>query len=247
MRFFVSVSYNGARYSGWQRQPNATSIQEVLEDALGKALGSRIEVTGAGRTDAGVSAADYVAHFDYPCQIKEHGPLLYKINAILPSDIAVNSISQVSNCAHARFDATSRTYRYAVHTVKDPFAWHSHYCKFPLNVEEMNRAAAMLIGRHDFSSFEKTGADNKTSICAVSQAIWQVVSPGHLEFTITADRFLRNMVRAIVGTLTMVGAHKISVADFCRIIESKDRCKAGTSMPGHALYLWEITYPFPIL
>lgn len=245
MRFFVSVSYNGARYSGWQRQPNATSIQEVLEDALGKALGSRIEVTGAGRTDAGVSAADYVAHFDYPCQIKEHGPLLYKINAILPSDIAVNSISQVSNCAHARFDATSRTYRYAVHTVKDPFAWHSHYCKFPLNVEEMNRAAAMLIGRHDFSSFEKTGADNKTSICAVSQAIWQVVSPGHLEFTITADRFLRNMVRAIVGTLIDVGRGRIFAEDMAALLRAGDRSKAGQSVPGEPLMLCGITYPYP--
>jgi len=246
MRFFVSVSYNGARYSGWQKQPNATGVQEILEDALSKALGCPIAVTGAGRTDAGVSARGYIAHFDCDSQIKEHAPLLYKINAILPTDIVANSITEVAPEAHARFDATSRSYRYLVHTEKDPFAFHSFYCKFPLDIEAMNTAASHLLGRHDFSSFEKVGADNKTSICTVSRAEWTAIDPTHLQFDITADRFLRNMVRAIVGTLLDVGRGKIFADDIVRLIQACDRSAAGQSVPGEPLMLCNITYPYAI-
>ena len=247
MRFFVSVSYNGERYSGWQRQPNATAVQEILEDAMSKAFGCQIALTGAGRTDAGVSASGHIAHFDYPGSIKEPAHLLYKINAILPTDIVVNFVAETSPEAHARFDATSRSYRYKVHTQKDPFAWHSFYCKFDLDVEAMNRAAALLLGRRDFSSFEKVGADNKTSICNVTHAGWTRIDDTHLQFDITADRFLRNMVRAIVGTLLDVGRGKLAPEDIPALLEKGDRSAAGQSVPGEPLMLREITYPYPIL
>ena len=247
MRFFVSVSYNGERYSGWQRQLNAVTVQEILEDALGKALGCAVVLTGAGRTDAGVSASGYIAHFDTEKDLKEHAQLLYKINAILPSDIVAHFLAQVPREAHARFDATSRSYRYRVHTAKDPFAWHSFYCKFPLDVEAMNRAAAVLLGTHDFSSFEKTGADNKTSICTVTRAAWTAEDENHLLFDITADRFLRNMVRAIVGTLLDVGRGKIFADDIAGLLEKKDRSAAGQSVPGEPLMLCGITYPYELL
>lgn len=247
MRFFVSVSYNGERYSGWQRQLNATTVQEILEDAMSKALGCPTALTGAGRTDAGVSASGYFAHFDYPGEIKEPAQLLYKINAILPSDIVANFIAAVADDAHARFDAISRSYRYKVHTSRDPFAWHSFYCKFDLDVEAMNSAAALLLGRRDFSSFEKTGAGNKTSVCDVTSALWTAIDATHLQFDITADRFLRNMVRAIVGTLLDVGRGKLSPDDIPALLEKGDRSAAGQSVPGEPLMLREITYPYPLL
>ena len=247
MRFFAKVSYNGERYSGWQKQPNAVAVQEILEDALTKALGYPVALTGAGRTDAGVSASGYFAHFDYPFQIKEHAALLYKINAILPADIVAHFIAEAGPEAHARFDATSRSYRYLVHTEKDPFAWHSFYCKFPLDVEAMNLAAAHLLGSHDFSCFEKVGADNKTSVCNVTHARWTATDATHLRFDITADRFLRNMVRAIVGTLLDVGRGKIFADDIPGLLESRDRSAAGQSVPGEPLMLCGITYPYELL
>jgi len=247
MRFFVSVSYNGERYSGWQRQSNATAVQEVLEDAMSKAMGCQIALTGAGRTDAGVSASGYLAHFDYAGEIKEPAHLLYKINAILPNDIVANYLAKAAPEAHARFDATSRSYSYKVHTCKDPFAWHSFYCKFDLDVEAMNRAAAMLLGRRDFSTFEKVGSDNKTSICNVTHAQWSAVDAHHLQFDITADRFLRNMVRAIVGTLIDVGRGRIAPEEIPALLDKGDRCAAGQSVPGEPLMLCGITYPYPLL
>ena len=247
MRFFVSVSYNGERYSGWQRQTNATTVQEILEDAMSKALGCPTALTGAGRTDAGVSASGYFAHFDHPREIKEPAHLLYKINAILPSDIVANFVASVDPQAHARFDATSRSYRYKVHTNRDPFAWHSFYCKFNLDLEAMNRAASHLIGQRDFSSFEKVGADNKTSICNVTHAQWTAIDATHLQFDITADRFLRNMVRAIVGTLLDVGRGKLQPEDIPALLEKGDRSAAGQSVPGEPLMLREVTYPYPLL
>ena len=247
MRFFVSVSYNGERYSGWQRQSNAVAVQEILEDAMTKALGCPIALTGAGRTDAGVSASGYFAHFDYPESIKEPAQLLYKINAILPTDIVANFVAEVPPEAHARFDATSRSYRYKVHTEKDPFAWHSYYFKFPLDIDAMNRAAALMLGRKDFSSFEKTGTDNKTSICTVTRAEWTALDATHLQFDITADRFLRNMVRAIVGTLLDVGRGKLSPEDIPALIAKGDRSAAGQSVPGEPLMLCSVTYPYPLL
>ena len=247
MRFFVSVSYDGERYSGWQRQSNAVAVQEILEDAMGKALGCEVLLTGAGRTDAGVSASGYIAHFDHEGPIKEPAQILYKINAILPSDIVAHFFAKVAPEAHARFDATSRSYRYRVHTAKDPFAWHSYWFKFPLDIEAMNRAAAFLLGTHDFSSFEKTGTDNKTSICTVTHAEWTAEDESHLRFDITADRFLRNMVRAIVGTLLDVGRGKIFADDIAGLLEMKDRSAAGQSVPGEPLMLQGITYPYELL
>ena len=247
MRFFVSVSYNGERYSGWQKQPNAVAVQEILEDAMSKALGTQIELTGAGRTDAGVSASGYIAHFDCENDLKEPAQLLYKINAILPSDIVAHFIAGVAPEAHARFDATSRSYCYKVHTEKDPFAWHSYYYRFPLDMDAMNRAAATLLGTHDFSSFEKVGTDNKTSICTVTKARWTAEGPDHYRFDITADRFLRNMVRAIVGTLLDVGRGKIFADDIAGLLEKKDRSAAGQSVPGEPLSLCAITYPYELL
>ena len=247
MRFFVCLSYNGERYSGWQKQSNATGIQEVLEQAMTHALGRPIELTGAGRTDAGVSARGYMAHFDLDNAVKEPASYLYKINAILPSDIVAHFIAPVAPQAHARFDATSRSYRYMVHTAKDPFAWHSLYCKFPLDIEAMNCAAALLRGRHDFSCFEKVGTDNKTSICTVSQARWTAADGDHLQFDITADRFLRNMVRAIVGTLIDVGRGKVFAEDIPELLASRDRSRAGQSVPGEPLTLCGITYPYELL
>ncbi|MBQ9583787.1 MAG: tRNA pseudouridine(38-40) synthase TruA [Bacteroidales bacterium] len=247
MRFFANVSYNGERYSGWQRQPNAVTVQQILEEAMTRACGCPIALTGAGRTDAGVSASGYFAHFDCPSPVKEPAQLLYKINAILPADIVANYIAAVADDAHARFDATSRSYSYKVHTAKDPFAWHSFYCKFPLDVDAMNRAADLLHGRRDFSCFEKTGADNKTSVCNISHARWSAADATHLQFDITADRFLRNMVRAIVGTLIDVGRGKMAPEDIPALLEKGDRSAAGQSVPGEPLLLREITYPYPLL
>ena len=247
MRFFISVSYNGAAYSGWQRQPNAKSVQETLENALSIALGSKTAITGAGRTDTGVSARDYIAHFDTSDSIGEAGALLCKTNAILPPDILVNFIAEVAPEAHARFDATSRTYRYRVHTAKDPFAHHSFFCKFPLDIEKMNEAAALLLGTRDFSSFEKSGSDNTNSICTVTHALWTAIDATHLEFEVSANRFLRNMVRAMVGTLIDVGRGKLEVAEVVSILEAGDRCAAGQSVPGEPLLLCKIDYPYTLL
>lgn len=245
MRYFVSISFNGASYSGWQIQDNAPSVQGVLERALSIATGETVSVVGAGRTDAGVNARDYFAHFD----ISDDNPksseaILYKINAILPPDICAHSIVPVSSDAHARFDATSRTYKYYLHTSKDPFAKFSYYCKYPLNVDTMNKAAQHLLGTHDFSSLEKKGGDNKTSICTVTEAFWSFIDTTHLVFTVSANRFLRNMVRAMVGTLLEVGRGKQEAEWVAELLEERDRGKAGQSVPGHALFLTRIEYPY---
>lgn len=245
MRYFVSISFNGASYSGWQIQSNATSVQGTLERALSLAAGEPISVVGAGRTDAGVHAINYFAHFD----ISESCPkspeaLLYKINAILPSDICAHAIFPVEEEAHARFDATSRTYEYFLHTTKDPFAHFSYYCKYPLNVEAMNKAAEAFLGTQDFSSLEKVGGDNKTSICTVTEAFWSFKDPNHLVFRVSANRFLRNMVRAMVGTLLEVGRGRKEIQWVSELLKERDRCKAGQSVPGHALFLTKIEYPY---
>jgi len=247
MRLFVSLAYNGTRYSGWQRQDNASSVQQMLEDALSTVLGERISVTGAGRTDAGVSASSYYAHFDIDNEIKEPRQVLYKLNAILPADIVINFLCRVADDAHARFDATSRSYCYRLHTVKDPFAFMSTYCKFDLDMEAMNAAAGYLIGEQDFSALEKTGGSNATSICRVTRASWQRTSPCHYVFNITANRFLRNMVRAAVGTLLEVGRHRQQPEWVAEVIAGRDRCSAGQSAPAIGLALTEITYPYPLI
>ena len=247
MRLFVQLSYDGAPFCGWQSQPNVPSVQDEMERALSIALGEAVTVVGAGRTDTGVNARHFMAHFDVSAWPQEaSGSLLRKINAILPPAIVAEAFYRVDDKAHARFDAVSRTYRYYIHLAKDPFARHSCRCWYALDVDAMNRAAALLLGRQDFSSFEKTGGANKTDICTVTEARWTAVDSTHLVFTITADRFLRNMVRATVGTLLEVGRGRRTPQWVAEVLASHDRCLAGQSVIGEALFLEEIRYPYPL-
>lgn len=243
MRYKITLSYNGAPFCGWQIQPNAPSVQQTVNEALSTLLSSSINVTGAGRTDTEVNALYYVAHFDYNSAIDAER-LVYKLNAILPASIAVHSVEKVSDSFHARFDAKSREYTYYIHREKDPFAnSFSYQYAYPgLDIDKMNEAASLLIGRKDFSCFEKTGADNRTSICEVTQASWTMDDSTHWSFHIAADRFLRNMVRAIVGTLLEVGRGKRTVEEFKALLENGTRCDAGESVPGRALFLSGIKY-----
>ena len=244
MRYFVKLAYNGAGYHGWQSQPNAVSVQECVEKAMSMALRKPVAVTGAGRTDAGVNAAVMFAHFDVGEPIADVPALVSKLNSILGKDIAVHDIISVHDDAHARFDATARTYKYFVHTRKSPFLYpFSWRALFPLDFDKMNEAALRLLDYTDFTSFSKLHTDVATNNCRITYARWEQEGEQWV-FTITADRFLRNMVRAIVGTLVDVGRGKISVEEFCEIIEKKDRCSAGTSMPGNALFLWKVEYPY---
>lgn len=240
MRYFVYLSYDGARYHGWQIQPNGISVQEVLNKALSTLLHESIEVTGAGRTDAGVNASLMVAHFDTEHEADEQ--LVYRLNKFLPSDIAIHKIVSVTPDAHARFSATSRTYHYYVITAKTPFEPYAYRFPQPLDFDKMNEAVQTLFDYTDFTSFSKLHTDVKTNNCRIMHAEWTQVSPIKWEFTITADRFLRNMVRAIVGTLLDVGRGVLNIQQFREIIEKKDRCSAGTSVPGNALFLADITY-----
>ena len=241
----MRLGYRGAAYHGWQVQPQDTSVQQVIEEAMATLLRVPTPVTGAGRTDAGVNARLMVAHFDTEQPIQNLDRLVHSLNALLPPDIAIYGISPVQDDAHARFDATNRTYKYFAVTHKDPFRYPlSWKCPPDLDFDLMNQAAARLLDYTDFTSFSKLHTDVKTNNCRVTLARW-AREDGQWVFTITADRFLRNMVRAIVGTLVEVGRHKMSVEQFCQVIERKDRCAAGTSMPGHALFLWDINYPYP--
>ncbi|MEG2674032.1 MAG: tRNA pseudouridine(38-40) synthase TruA [Muribaculaceae bacterium] len=245
-RYFMRLSYRGAPFHGWQTQPNAISVQEVIEKALSMVCRCEIKITGAGRTDTDVNARLMIAHFDAEQYISEPKGFVKQLNSIVGKDIAIYSISPVAPDAHARFDAICRTYKYFIHTDKSPFyyplSWQSHH---ELDFNRMNEAANKLLGYIDFTSFSKLHTDVATNDCKISHAQWAQEGEQWV-FTITADRFLRNMVRAIVGTLIDVGRHKLSVDEFCRIIESKNRCSAGTSMPGNALFLWDIKYPYPI-
>ncbi len=242
MRYFVTLSYDGTRYHGWQIQPNGDSIQERLQGALSTLLRAEISVTGAGRTDAGVHARMMVAHFDYE-EALDGQQLCYKLNRLLPYDIAVQKVEQVADDLHARFSATSRTYHYYIHTVKDPFS-RAYSCElhYPLDFKKMNEAAAMLLNYEDFGAFCKSGADVKTTLCQVTAAEWHQTSPSTWYFEITANRFLRNMVRAVVGTLVDVGRGRLSLEEFQKVIEGKRRTEAGESMPGNALFLEDIKY-----
>lgn len=247
MRLFASLSYDGASFSGWQSQQNAPSVQDALERVLSIVFKEPVAVTGAGRTDAGVNARNYIAHFDVTgFHPEEASEIISKINAILPAGVCVHHFYKVPQDAHARFDAVSRTYRYYVHTVKDPFAKYSLFFRYGLNVSEMNKAAQLLLGEGDFSSFEKVGADNKTSICNVTEAFWKPLDDTHFVFTITANRFLRNMVRAIVGTLLEVGGGKHPAEWVAQVMNAHDRGSAGQSVAGEALFLEEVRYPFDL-
>ncbi len=243
MRYFLRLAYDGTRFHGWQRQPNAVSVQQTIEEALSIILRHPVEITGSGRTDTGVHARETFAHFDTQNQISDTGKFLVSLNRLCGRDIAISEVLPVHEDAHARFDAQRRTYKYFVHFKKDPFlqglSWETH----PLDIDKMNEAASLLLETKDFTSFAKLHSDAKTNICDVTEARWEHHGEDGAVFTITADRFLRNMVRAVVGTLVDVGRGKTDKEDVRRIIERKDRCAAGTSMPAHALYLWEVKYP----
>lgn len=242
-RYFIMFSYDGAAYHGWQVQPNARTVQQMLEEALTTLLRTPTTVVGAGRTDAGVNAASMVAHVDLPDNT-DTAQLKYKLNRILPPDIAVTDILPVKRDAHARFDALSRRYCYYVSTAKSPFSRRYAYrltgC---VDFEAMNRAAALLPEYTDFTSFSKLHTDVKTNNCRIVQAQWRRLDENHWVFEIEADRFLRNMVRAIVGTLLMVGRGKMTLDGFRRVIEQKERCAAGDSAAAEALFLAEVKYP----
>lgn len=242
MRYFIQFSYFGKAYHGWQNQPNAITVQEVLEKALSTLLRDKIDVVGAGRTDAGVHAKQMFCHFDFD-SIDDKKDLAYRLNAFLPDDIAVQEIRTVVDGAHARFDAIERTYEYWLVREKDPFLFdYAHWVKHPLDLPAMNEAAKMLLEYTDFECFSKSNTDVKTFNCDVRQAYWEARADKWV-FTITADRFLRNMVRAVVGTLLDVGLKKITSEDMHRIIASKDRSEAGVSVPAKGLYLTKVIYP----
>ena len=243
MRYFIRFSYNGTNYHGWQSQPNAVTVQETLTKAMTTVLNCPIELMGAGRTDTGVHAKIMYAHFDTEIAI-DSGNLVHKLNSFLLKDIAVHEIIAVHDTAHARFDATKRTYEYHIHTFKNPFlADLSWYSTSQLDVDAMNEAAKLLLTHTDFECFSKVNTDVNTFNCKVTIAQWSQ-DENKLIFTISADRFLRNMVRAIVGTLINVGLHKITRVDFQAILESKNRSEAGFSVPAHGLYLTEIAYDY---
>lgn len=258
MRYKIVLSYSGKDFSGWQIQPGACTVQETLEKALGTLTGSPVPVTGAGRTDTAVSAVGYVAHFDVPSEL-DANRLLCKLNAILPPSVAVMSLSAAEDDFHARFDAKRREYCYFLHRCKDPFLDDRSYLfAYPeVDFGKMNLAASLLVGTHDFSCFQKTGSDNKTSVCTVFEAGWHSYTPSHVAimgsvceaqeeqywyFRIAADRFLRNMVRAVVGTLLEIGRDRRSIENFESLLGGGGRHMAGESVPGHALFLSGVDY-----
>jgi tRNA pseudouridine38-40 synthase len=243
LRYFIELGYKGTNYHGWQYQPDANSVQETLNKALSLLLKKEIDIVGAGRTDTGVHAKKMYAHFDYESEIDTQN-LTHKLNSFLPKDIVIFNILQLHDDAHARFDATKRTYEYHIHTFKDAFETDGSWLhQLPLDLNKMNEACKILFKYHDFECFSKTHSDVRTFNCVIFEAHWQQIG-NKLVFTIAADRFLRNMVRAIVGTMINIGLGKIDLADFEKIIESKDRGKAGFSVPAHGLYLTQIEYDY---
>ena len=241
-RYFVRFSYDGTNYHGWQIQPNGNSVQEELQKALTTILRTEIEVVGAGRTDAGVHARDMAAHFDFDGEI-DGAQLVYRLNRLLPRDIAAKDVCQVAEDMHARFSAVSRTYQYYIHTRKDPFL-RKYSCElhYDLDFDLMNEAASHLLAVCDFKAFCKSHTDVKTTICHVTEARWVRQSDSSWYFVISANRFLRNMVRAVVGTLIEVGRKRISIDQFDSIVAGRQRTQAGESMPGNALFLEEVKY-----
>lgn len=243
MRYFIHFSYNGTRYHGWQIQPNAISVQETLNKALSLILQKDIFIHGAGRTDTGVHAKEMYAHFDVEEALNKSN-LIYKLNAFLPHDLVIFDIFEVKAAFHSRFNAKKRTYEYHLHTYKNAFLENqSWYFQKKLNLELMNQAATKLLEHTDFEAFSKVHTDVGTFNCKIYEAFW-TLHENQLVFTISADRFLRNMVRAIVGTLINVGLQKIDIQQFEAIIASKNRTKAGFSVPAHGLYLTKICYDF---
>lgn len=244
MRYFLELRYNGAAYFGWQRQPDMPSVQQTLERALATLLREPVALTGAGRTDTGVNASYYVAHFDTSAPVADPVQTVYKLNFLLPGDIAVGSMTPVAEEAHARFHAREREYRYFIEPHKNPFTRHTSWQYYvPLDVERMNRAAAMIAEYEDFTSFAKLNSNNKTNICRVMRACWTVGPQGVLCFTIRADRFLRNMVRSLVGTLVDVGRGRYTPEEFRAIVESRDLGRSSAGAPAQGLFLSDVSYP----
>ena len=249
-RYFLTLSYDGTRYHGWQIQPNGNSVQQTLEEALGRLLRHPVTVTGAGRTDAGVHARKMVAHFDWrpagndlPPLLKDTDQLVYKLNRLLPHDIAIQQAREVDPSLHARFSATSRTYRYYIHTQKSPFlCQYSCELHYQLDFALMNEAANIIMEYEDFGAFCKAHTDVKTTLCHITRAEWIQTTDCQWHFVITANRFLRNMVRAVVGTLVEVGRHRMTLSQLRSVIEGRDRSNAGESMPAHALFLEDVSY-----
>ena len=251
MRYKIRLSYDGSAFCGWQIQNNARTVQGEIEKAASTLLGVAVQVTGAGRTDTGVNAINYIAHIELPDEVSvEAAHLCYKLNAMLPREVTIHEISLAENEFHARFDATSREYHYFIHFCKDPFCEkYSYRMRYPLDIEKMNEAAALLLGEHDFSCFEKVGGNNATSICNITEAGWSTYRPSHIDlmgypyregdyivFKVTANRFLRNMVRAIVGSLIEVGRGKKDPSWITELTASGNRSDAGSSVPGNALF-----------
>ena len=242
MRYFITFSYDGTAYHGWQIQPHSVTVQEELQKALSTLMRKPMEVVGAGRTDTGVHARKMIAHFDHD-EVLDCPQLVYKLNKLLPRDIAVQHAEPVADDMHARFSAKSRTYHYYVHLDKNPFlrsySWQVYGNP---DFELMNRAARVLMEYKDFTSFSKVNTDTKTNDCTITEARWDRVGEDQWRFTVTANRFLRNMVRAIVGTLMEVGRGRMTIEQLRSVIEAKDRCRAGDSVPGNALFLVEVLY-----
>ena len=244
MRYFFEIAYKGTNYHGWQRQKNAISVQQVIEEKLTSLYsGKSIAITGCGRTDTGVHARKFFFHVDLDAIDKNK--LMFQLNNMLPVDICILNIHLVNDSAHARFDADCRTYRYYIHTKKDPFVNSSSlYCNQSINIEDMNKSCAFFLGNQDFTSFSKLHTDVKTNFCVISSIQWKSLKQGRIVFEISANRFLRNMVRAIVGTMLEIGTGKIKPESVVDIINAKDRSLAGYSVSAHGLFLENVSYPY---
>lgn len=243
MRYFIKLSYKGTNYHGWQIQPNAVTVQEELQKCFSLILKQDVSIIGAGRTDTGVHALQFYAHFDINERIHDIDKFIYKINSFLSQDIAIFDVFEVADDVHARFSALSRTYEYRIHQIKDPFLYDSSLrINYMLDFDQMNKAADCLYDYTDFTSFSKLHTDTSTNLCKIFNAEW-IERGSENVFVIKADRFLRNMVRAITGTLFEVGKGNLDIRGFKSIIESKDRSLAGVSVPAHGLYLTGIEYP----
>ena len=243
-RYFIYLSYKGTSYHGWQLQPNSTTVQKQLENALSVVLGEKITTTGAGRTDTGVHALFFCAHFDsLLTDLCENKNLIFRLNRFLPEDISVSEIKKVIPDANARYSAISRTYQYYITRKKDPFftgsSWFLHG---EIDIDSMNQACRILFSHSDFTSFSKLHSGSRTNICKIYEAHWDETD-NKLAFTIKADRFLRNMVRAIVGTMVEIGFGKMNPEEFEEVLLAQDRCRAGTSAPAKGLFLTDIEYP----
>jgi tRNA pseudouridine38-40 synthase len=243
-RYFIFISYKGTSYHGWQVQPNSITVQKMLDDALSVVLNEQISTIGAGRTDTGVHALVFCAHFDsIDSELVKNKKLIFRLNSFLPKDISVNAIKKVFPDANARYSALSRTYKYYISRVKDPFSdSYSWFLHGDINILKMNEAAAILLNHSDFTSFSKLHSGAKTNICKIYEARWEETD-SKIIFTIKADRFLRNMVRSIVGTIVDIGTGKTDITGFNDIIIARDRCRAGKSAPSKGLFLVDIEYP----